>query len=261
MHCHWLRQPIKGSSVLQPTDEICDNLPQPWVWWATIQGNWQRQQRRSLSHSRIYIDFSPREGNDITPTTLEIETSAQEEQPINPIAIKPTDLLNNSQPHRETPEQVPAPEVRRSTKQRHAPQRLIKLINISKVIEPSTYNESTELPAMASSHAVMIWFYYQNKTWDLIDLPPRRKLITANMGFWRWRKDTKGPPIYKERLVDRGFEEQEGIDYEVPFVLVIKWNTLHLMVSKAASKEWKTLQLDVKSAFLYSLLKEIVLME
>lgn len=47
------------------------------------------------------IDF-PTDVNDITPTTLVTETSAQEEQPINPIATKPTDHLNNSEPSRET---------------------------------------------------------------------------------------------------------------------------------------------------------------
>ena len=88
MHSHWLRRSIKGFSVLQPTDKKCDNLPLPWVWWQWFKGI-DEDNKGGTSHSRIYIDFFPREDNDITPTTLETETSAQEEQLINLIATKP----------------------------------------------------------------------------------------------------------------------------------------------------------------------------
>ena len=94
----------------------------------------------------------------------------------------------------------------------------------------------------------------RNETWDLIDLPPGHKSIIAKWVF-KIKKGHEGtPPIHKAGLVARGIEEQEGIDYEETFGLVIKWNTLRLMVSKAAGKQWNTLQLDVKPTFMYSLL-------
>lgn len=138
---------------------------------------------------------------------------------------------------------------------------MIEFINVSEVIEPSTYNKAKDYPQWRSAMQSGFDSIIRNETWDLIDLPPGHKSITAK---WvsKIKKGHEGtPPIYKDRLVARGIEEQEGIDYKETFVLVIKWRTLRLVVSKAASKQWKTLQLDVKPAFLYSLLKEIMLIE
>jgi hypothetical protein len=67
--------------------------------------------------------------------------------------------------------------------------------------------------------------------------------------------------VSKTRLVARGFEQQQDIDYKKTFAFVIKWNTLCFIISKDASKQWKTLQLDGKIAILCSLLEEMVVMK
>lgn len=69
------------------------------------------------------------------------------------------------------------------------------------------------------------------------------------------------PPVNEARLVAWGFEQQQGIDYEKTFASVIKWNILCFIINKIASKQWKILQLDVKIAFLCTLLKKMVVME
>lgn len=72
MHSHWLRRPIKGFSVLQPTDEKIDNLPQPWG----LMNKDSRESTKTTKEEPLTfkdIDF-PREDNDIIPTTLETET-------------------------------------------------------------------------------------------------------------------------------------------------------------------------------------------
>lgn len=62
----------------------------------------------------------------------------------------------------------------------------------------------------------------------------------------------------KDGLVEKGYSQKEGIDYEETFFLVAKLNTIRMLIVVATKHEWKLNQLDVKSAFLNSDLKEEV---
>jgi hypothetical protein len=66
---------------------------------------------------------------------------------------------------------------------------------------------------------------------------------------------------YKARLVDRGFTQQEGIDYSETFSPVIKHATVRLVFSIAISCGWKIHQLDIHNAFLNGVLDEEVYMK
>ena len=63
---------------------------------------------------------------------------------------------------------------------------------------------------------------------------------------------------FKERLVAKGYYQQEGIDFEETYAPVAKLNTIRLLVSLATKYNWKIHQLDIKSAFLNGDLKEEV---
>lgn len=153
------------------------------------------------------------------------------------------------------------PKLRCSTRQRNPPQRLIEYVSLSETVEPNNYNEDIASPQWCATMQSKFDSIIKNETWDLIDLPLGHKPLTTKWVFKikRWRDGAS--LIYKARLVARGFKQEEGIDYKETFAPVIKWNTLRLVISKVAGKRWKTLQLDVKIAFLYSLLKDMVLME
>ena len=64
----------------------------------------------------------------------------------------------------------------------------------------------------------------------------------------------------KSRLVEKGFAQKEGVDYEYTFSPTTKWDTICTIFSMAAQNGWKIHQMDVKTALLNVELKYNVFM-
>jgi hypothetical protein len=62
----------------------------------------------------------------------------------------------------------------------------------------------------------------------------------------------------KSRLVAQGFSEKEGIDYEETFSIVARLEAIRILLAFSVAKGFKLHQMDVKSAFLNSVLEEEV---
>ena len=76
---------------------------------------------------------------------------------------------------------------------------------------------------------------HKSNTWELVDLPPGRKLIQC-----KWVYKTKfasdGSPLkYKARLVAKGYSHVHGIDYNDTFAPVEKMDSIRLALAIAAS--------------------------
>ncbi|GJV14582.1 ribonuclease H-like domain-containing protein [Tanacetum coccineum] len=65
---------------------------------------------------------------------------------------------------------------------------------------------------------------------------------------------------YKAHLVANGHSQQQGIDYDETFSLVVKPATIHTVLSITVSRNWPIHQLDVKNAFLHGHLSKTVYM-
>jgi len=58
--------------------------------------------------------------------------------------------------------------------------------------------------------------------------------------------------------VVQGYNQEEGIDYEGTFALVVRIETIRILVAFVAHMEIKLYQMDIKSAFLNGYLMEEV---
>ena len=61
----------------------------------------------------------------------------------------------------------------------------------------------------------------------------------------------------KARLVDQGFCQKEGIDYEKTFAPVAYLEAIRIFLAFATSKSFKVFQMDVKSAFLNGFIEDM----
>jgi len=64
--------------------------------------------------------------------------------------------------------------------------------------------------------------------------------------------------LIHQRLVARGFIQQEGVDFDDAFAPVTRMESIRLLLALAAQEGWRVHHMDVKSAFLNGDLKEEV---
>jgi hypothetical protein len=96
----------------------------------------------------------------------------------------------------------------------------------------------------------------KRQVFDLVDLPKGKKPISN-----RWVFDVKADSRKRARLVAKGFQQKEGIDYNAIFSPVVRYETVRLMIALGALEDWHFEALDVKTAFLYGTLDEEVYMK
>ncbi|GJY70887.1 retrovirus-related pol polyprotein from transposon TNT 1-94 [Tanacetum coccineum] len=93
---------------------------------------------------------------------------------------------------------------------------------------------------------------------DLQSATQTRNML-KNLEKHRNKKDERGIVIRnKARLVAQGYTQEEGIDYDEVFTPVTRIEAIRLFLAYASFKDFVVYQMDVKSAFLYGKIEEMV---
>ena len=75
---------------------------------------------------------------------------------------------------------------------------------------------------------------YENRVWTLVDLLDDRQAIENKWIFKRKTDADSSVTIYKARLVEKGFDKVQGVDYDEIFSLVVMLKSVQIMLAIAA---------------------------
>ena len=101
----------------------------------------------------------------------------------------------------------------------------------------------------------------KNQVWDLVDLPPGQKTIRNIWGLKIKLKAYRSIERYKAHLIVKGYTQMDGVDYEETFSLVVRFDSICLILVIVAHLDWALYQMDVKTTFLNGELDEEIYMD
>ncbi|KAL2240869.1 UNVERIFIED_CONTAM: Retrovirus-related Pol polyprotein from transposon RE1 [Sesamum indicum] len=131
---------------------------------------------------------------------------------------------------------------------------------ITSLREPTTYLEANASPEWRSAMQAELTALETNKTWEVTPLPPNHTPIGCRWIF-KLKFNTDGSiERYEARLVAKGYNQIEGIDYNECFSPIAKSVTVRLFFAVAAALRWHIHQLDINNAFLHGYLEEEIYM-
>nr|GFB08566.1 retrovirus-related Pol polyprotein from transposon TNT 1-94 [Tanacetum cinerariifolium] len=124
--------------------------------------------------------------------------------------------------------------------------------------EPKNIKEGMADSAWIESMQEELHQFDRLDVWELVDRPLCTNVINLKW-LWKNKRDEENTVIQnKSRLVAKGYAQKEGVDFEESFALVARLEAVRLFIAYVAHKSFTIYQMDVKTAFLYSLLKEEV---
>ena len=88
----------------------------------------------------------------------------------------------------------------------------------------------------------------KNKTYDLVELPKGKKVL-KNKWVFKLKKDGDKLVKYNVRLVVKGFNQKQEIDFDEIFSLVVKMSSIRVVLGLVASLDLELEQLDVRIVF------------
>ncbi|PNX72348.1 pentatricopeptide repeat-containing protein mitochondrial-like, partial [Trifolium pratense] len=133
--------------------------------------------------------------------------------------------------------------------------------HLSNVIIPSSVQDALLDPKWKKAMNEEMEALQKNETWELVPLPEGNKTVGCRWVFTVKLKADGSIDRYKARLVAKGYTQKYGVDYQETFAPVAKINTIRILISIAANRDWPLQQFDVKNVFLNGDLEEEVYMD
>ncbi|GJV49437.1 retrotransposon protein, putative, ty1-copia subclass [Tanacetum coccineum] len=181
--------------------------------------------------------------------------------------------INTSLNREEDDQEIDEPQsdinpIRKSSRTRRAPDRMCLHVDVEEhelgdLGEPANYKAALLDPESDKWLDVMnveMQSMKDNKVWDLVVIPPKRKTVSSKW-FFKKKTDIDGAVhTYKARLVAKGFTQTYGVDYEETFSPVADIRAIRILIAIAAFYDYEIWQMNVKTTFLNGHLSEEVYM-
>nr|GEV60494.1 hypothetical protein [Tanacetum cinerariifolium] len=134
------------------------------------------------------------------------------------------------------------------------------LANVFAVPQPTSYKQAIQHKGWVKAMEAELAALERNETWTVTELPPGHKPITFKWVYKIEYKPTNVVDRLKARLVVKGFNQKEGLDYTPTFYPVAKLATVRVLIALATAKQWPLRQLDINNAFLHGNINEEIYM-
>ncbi|OAE31258.1 hypothetical protein AXG93_1962s1150 [Marchantia polymorpha subsp. ruderalis] len=129
---------------------------------------------------------------------------------------------------------------------------------------PSSYAESQSVPEKLDWDAAMrkeMKSLHDNQTWELVELAAGKRAIDCKWVYTVKDGSTDAvEKIFKSRLMAKGFEQRNGIDYTEVFSPIAKFSTICLLCALVTLFGLFLHQMDVVRVFLHGALDEVIYM-
>ncbi|GJS59070.1 retrovirus-related pol polyprotein from transposon TNT 1-94 [Tanacetum coccineum] len=137
------------------------------------------------------------------------------------------------------------------------------LAHVLTTSEPTSYSQAANDPKWIEAMEKELPTLETNDTWTLTELPEGHKAISSKWVFKIKYLPNGTMDRYKARLVIRGFDRKEGVDYKHKFSPVAKAATVRVLISIAiaTAKGWPLHQLDINNTFLHGFVDEKIYMK
>ena len=129
------------------------------------------------------------------------------------------------------------------------------------ISDPKSYYHARKDPRWQVSMDEEMKSLQKNTTWELVSLPPGRKLVQCKSLFWTKFDADRSTYKYNSMLVAKFFSQVQGLDYHETFAPVAKMDSIRLVLAILASKHWEVHHMDVNSAFLHGDIHEGIYMK
>ena len=126
------------------------------------------------------------------------------------------------------------------------------------LIEPTCFTKASKAPHWIRAMNEGFNALLQNKTWTIVPRPSHSKPMGCKWIYRIKHNPNSSIEYYKARLLAKGFNQQEGIDYHETFSPVVKIVTIRLLITLAITQHWHIHQLDISNAFLHGDLQETI---
>lgn len=142
---------------------------------------------------------------------------------------------------------------------------MTQVVNFSLIsqiqVELTLFEEATKKKVWVDDMNDEMEAICRNNRWELVQLPKGKHVLGVKSIYKVKYHENGYVECHKERLVAKGFAQTPGVDYSKTLSLVVRLDTIKIMLAINAQHKWIVSQMEVKLAFLNGYIDEEIYVE